>query len=296
MVSIDKSSLVIGALTGLQAGRDEVGQVSGGQPDRQGLPVHNGHPGAIGVEQQIVNPVVAVQQAEPVRRAQQPVGDQVGGLNHCVPVSRAHPRAELVDGDLCREFGDIAQSAGTGFIRLRHHGAGEVQPGRVAPPGPVQSGQRRRAQSRLGHAAPKNLIALDRRCHIGQQQNELRAVVGDGAVIAAGEWHRDRVRHLGVEGVFGAVTQGDPIAHRLVLGGQLNDERVRERSLRTFVANRGPEGGAGLAGSDRGDLGCGHGDRIAGTAQHRRQPLGSDLLGRSRNLRCRGHGGDYTTG
>ncbi len=158
----------------------------------------------------------------------------------------------------------------------------------------MQSRQCGGRQPRLGHAAPADLIALNRRRHIGQQQNELGTVIGDRTVIAAGERNLDHVGDLGVEGVFRAVAQCYPIPDRVVLRGKLDDEGLRQVLSTAGVADRDPIGRARLTGSDRADLDAVDVDLRATRAQDGRQPLRRHLI-RAAGDRCLfagAHGGD----
>ena len=142
----------------------------------------------------------------------------------------------------------------------------------------MQPGQCSDRQVRLRGGAAEDLIALFGRCHIGQQQYELRPLIGDRAVIAPRQGHRDGVGHLGVEGVFGAVTQRDAVTYRLILGRQFDDETPRQTSVRA-VTDSDAIGRAGLAGADRADV-----HRIDSGAEDIRQPRRGYLIRRYRDI------------
>jgi hypothetical protein len=60
-------------------------------------------------------------------------------------------------------------------------------------------------------------FGLDRWGQVGQQKHEIAAVIRDLAVMVVGDRHPDHVGDVGVEGVLGAVTEGNAFADRLVL-------------------------------------------------------------------------------
>ena len=105
---------------------------------------------------------------------------------------------------------------------------GKVQPHRITPAGPVQSGQRGDGQPRLLLAAARDLVTLHRGRLIGEQQGIVKSVVADLAVEALRRRHPHPVGDRVVEGAFTAVADDHSVAHSVVLSGQFDHEGVRQ--------------------------------------------------------------------
>ena len=118
----------------------------------------------------------------------------------------------------------------------------------------MQPGEGLDRQPGLLLRAPRDLIALHRGGHIGEQQDEIGSVVGDVAVEAARDRDRDLVGDVGVELHLGAVSERDALANGIVLRGQLDRERARQVGPLGGVRRRHPVGRAGLTGADRRDV------------------------------------------
>ena len=89
----------------------------------------------------------------------------------------------------------------------------------------MQPGQRPGREFGILGSAPGDLIALHRRRHVGEQQDEFGSVRGDVAVEALRHGDLHGVGDLGVEGVFGLVAERRSGAHLGFLRRQLHDER-----------------------------------------------------------------------
>ena len=124
----------------LEAGRGEVREIARGQAYSEGLPIHHRHAGGIGREQQIVEPVVAVQQCESVPLGEQPGRHQTHCSGEGFPIGRAHSITQLVQRDLGTHSRHLTQTASRRFVRSGEGDPGEVQPDGITPTGPVQPG------------------------------------------------------------------------------------------------------------------------------------------------------------
>src|SRR3546814_15082999 len=70
--------LLVGAsIGGLEAGAEQVGDVAQRWSDRRGLPVDGDHPVARGGEEEVVEPVVAVHEAEGLQAGEAPRDDRI---------------------------------------------------------------------------------------------------------------------------------------------------------------------------------------------------------------------------
>jgi hypothetical protein len=226
---------------------------SGGQADPQRLPVDHRDAGTTGIEQHVVQTIVAVHQREPFRLGQQPRRHQTHCRAQGFPILGGHARAELVDRDVGGHHRHVAETLGRGLVaRLGHRDGRQPKPTRITPAGAVQSRQRLHRQVRLVRSAAGNLIALDGGRHVGQHQDEIRAAVADIAVEAPGYPDTHSLGHVVVELDLRQVTQCHPCTNRVVLGGQFDRERRRQVGLR-LVRGGDPVRRPGLAGADRGD-------------------------------------------
>ena len=88
----------------------------------------------------------------------------------------------------------------------------------------MQSRKSFHGQPSLCGCAPGDLIALYRRCHVGQQQNDIGSVVGDVAVECPGDGDAHLVGDPRVELDLRAVSERDALADRVILRGQLDRE------------------------------------------------------------------------
>ena len=190
--------------------------------------------GPIGIEQHVVQPVVAVHQREAARLGQQPRCHQ----SHCGAEGFAGLPALISGAEFvqCRYRPPSARPHPCPW-RVASSGFGiattwEVRPRRVTPRSgrAARPGPRTASRASCGRAAT-DLVALHGGCHVGEQQHEIGSVVGDLAVIAPGDRDPHPVRDPRVESVLGAVAEGDPVPDGLVLRGQLDRECVWQRQV-----------------------------------------------------------------
>jgi hypothetical protein len=149
----------------------------------------------------------------------------------------------------------------------------DVVEGRVVPARSVELGQLAHRVASLLHGASGELVALCRRGHVLEHQDEGVRRRGPVAVVAGRHPHVDRRRQLGVEpGLALVVPEHRRSGQARIVGGRkLDHDRSGQR--RVGCGHRDPHVDADVAVADA--LLC---DRADVATEHRREPFGGDVF------------------
>ncbi len=265
---------------GPQAGAQEVRQVPTRQSEGDRLPVDGRHrPVARRVaEEQVVEPVVAVQRREALGARHDPRGHGVGQAVEQLQVGVADPALVALDVPVRRVAQHQPEHRGA-VTRDGRHPLELAQRG-VAPARAVQPRQVHHRRLGLLERTPGDLVPLDPRCQVLHQQHELVPVRRQLGVVARRCPGVDRDGQVPVERDLGPVDAGGQTALRGVARRQLHHEGRRQRVTAVRVGRRDPVAAPHLAGADRlGGQGL-DGDPVAFAAQRAGEPLGGDLVDR----------------
>jgi len=182
-------------------------------------------------EEQIVQPVVSVDQAKARQVACQPGADAIGehGEHGCIVMGKMGLVAlDEARGELADEHAEEVDAVGV--IQASH--AFEFEQGLVVPAGSVQTSRVARRNLGFVDRAAGDLISLFGRRKIVKKQGERHIVFAEQGEVAVGCCHFHGARNVLIEAnLFGIATVSSSGSTRLVQGGKLADERGRRIRL-----------------------------------------------------------------